>query len=82
MNTIIAIWNSSDKGKSSTILNLANLLMSSCKTHKVIFCDKNVSNITIDFRLILKTIALESKGAPKTDLEKRLNDLIVKLGLI
>jgi len=81
MNTIIAIWNSGGKGKSSTILNLANLLMSSYK-HKVIYCDKSPSTLTIDFTLILeingKIIALESKGDPKTALEKRLNDIAVK----
>lgn len=82
MNTIIAIWNSGGKGKSSTILNLANLLMSSYTTHKVIFCSKNSSALTIDFRLILeingRVIALESKGDPKTDLEKRLDDIVLK----
>jgi cellulose biosynthesis protein BcsQ len=81
MNTIIAIWNSGGKGKSSTILNLANLLMSSF-IHKVIYCDKKPSTLTIDFTLILeingKIIALESKGDPKTDLEKRLNNIAVK----
>ncbi|MFZ0598519.1 MAG: hypothetical protein WAM46_16155 [Flavobacterium sp.] len=82
MNTIIAIWNSGGKGKSTTILNLANLLMSSYKTHKVIYCDKDPSKLTTDFRLILeisgKKIALESKGDPKTDLEKRLADIAGK----
>lgn len=40
MSTIIAIWNSGGKGKSSTILNLANLLMLSYTGHKVIYCSK------------------------------------------
>lgn len=82
MNTIIAIWNSGGKGKSFTILNLANLLMSSYTTHKVIYCSKNPSKLTIDFRLILeingKVIALESMGDPKTNLEKRLDDIVLK----
>jgi len=81
MNTIIAIWNSGSKGKSSTILNLANLLMSSY-THKVIYCNKDSSKLTVDFRLILeineKIISLESKGDPKTDLEKRLSEIATK----
>lgn len=81
MSTIIAIWNSGGKGKSSTILNLANLLMTSYPSHTVIYCSKNASALTIDFRLILeisgKTIALESQGDPKTDLEKRLDDIAV-----
>ena len=82
MSTIISIWNSGGKGKSSTILNLANLLMSSYTIHKIIYCSKNASTLTIDFRLILeisgKVIALESMGDPKTNLEKRLDDIIVE----
>lgn len=82
MSTIIAIWNSGGKGKSSTILNLANLLMTSYTAHKVIYCSKNVISLTIDFRLIIeisgKVIALESQGDPKTHLEKRLDDIVLK----
>jgi hypothetical protein len=82
MNTIIAVWNSGSKGKSSTILNLANLLMSNYTTHRVIDSSKNPRLLTIDFRLILeingKVIALESMGDPKTNLEKRLDDIEVK----
>jgi hypothetical protein len=82
MNTIIAVWNSGSKGKSSTILNLANLLMSNYPTHRVIDSSKNPSLLTIDFRLILeingKVIALESMGDPKTNLEKRLDDIVLK----
>lgn len=81
MGTIIAIWNAGGKGKSSTILNLANLLMTSYPSHSVIYCSKNTSALTIDFRLILeiggKIIALESQGDPKTDLEKRLDKIAV-----
>lgn len=80
-NTILAIWNTAGKGKSNTILNLANLLMVSYPVHKVIFCSKNASSLTIDFRLILeidgKIIALESQGDPKTDLEKRLDNIVI-----
>lgn len=82
MSTIIAIWNSGGKGKSSTILNLANLLMTSYTAHKVIYCSKNIASLTIDFRLIIeingKVIALESQGDPKTNLEKRLDDIVLK----
>lgn len=80
--TILAIFNPGGKGKSTTILNLANLLMATYPSYKVIFCSQNISTLTIDFRLILeingKTIALESQGDPKTDLEKRLNDIEIK----
>lgn len=82
MNTILAIWNSGAKGKSTTILNLANLQMSTYPAHTVIFCSKNRSFLSLDFRLILEIdgeiIALESQGDPKTGLEKRLDDIVTK----
>jgi len=82
MKTIIAIWNSAEKGKSSTILELANLLTSRYQNREVIFCDKEVNNLSIDFRLIIKingkTIALESQGDPGTGLEKRLKEIVNK----
>jgi len=81
MNTIISIWNSGSKGKSTTILNLANLLLS-ILPNRVIYCSKNIHALTTDFRLIIeinhKTIALESQGDPKTNLEKRLDDIVTK----
>lgn len=80
MKTILAIWNTAEKGKSSTTLDLANLLLSRFPTHKLIFSSKNITSLSVDFRLIIevsgKTIALESQGDPKTDLEKRLNDIV------
>ncbi len=82
MNTIVAIWNSGGKGKSSTILELANLLINRFPSNKIIFCDKNTNNLTIDFRLIIeingKTIALESQGDPTTKLDQRLDDIATK----
>ena len=81
MTTIIAIWNAGGKGKSSTILNLAKLLISTYPRHSVVFCSKNASALTIDFSLILeiggKIIALESQGDPNTDLEKRLDKIAI-----
>ena len=80
MKTIIAISNTSEKGKSTTILNLANLLISNYPNHKIIFCDQSIDNLTIDFRLIIeingRIIALESQGDPGTELEKRLSHII------
>jgi hypothetical protein len=80
MKTIITIWNTAGKGKSSTILELANLLINNSPNHKIIFCNKNVKHLTIDFRLIIeingKKIALESQGDPGTELEKRLNEIV------
>jgi hypothetical protein len=81
MSTIIGIWNASGKGKSSSILSLANFLMSTYPSHRVVHCNKNPSALTIDFRLILeikgKIYALESMGDPNSGLERRLDDIMV-----
>lgn len=80
MNTIIAIWNTAGKGKSSTILELANLLIKNYPNYNLIYSSKDVNNLSIDFRLIIeinnKVIALESQGDPGTKLEIRLNQII------
>jgi hypothetical protein len=80
MDTIIAIWNSGGKGKSSTILALANLLLRKYPNHIVIYSSKDISKLSIVFTLIIKingkTIALESQGDPGTGLEKRLDKIV------
>ncbi|MNE35535.1 hypothetical protein D3C80_1293050 [compost metagenome] len=78
MKTIVAIWNTGGKGKSTTILNLANLLIS--RPHNLIFCSQpDVTKLVIDFRLVIRigenTIVLESQGDPNTHLEARLRDI-------
>lgn len=82
MNTIIAIWHSGGKGKSGTILALANLLLSQYPNHNVIHASKDVNHLSADFSLIIeingKTIALESLGDPNTGLEKRLDEIVKK----
>jgi hypothetical protein len=81
MKTILAIWNSSEKGKSSTVLELANLIITipGCS---IIFSSKPVTSLSIDFRIVInikgKIIALESQGDPGTHLENRLDDVITK----
>ena len=76
---MIAIWNSGEKGKSSTILVLANLLLSRFP-QDIIHSSKNLNALTVDFRLIIRingrVIALESQGDPKTGLQRRLEDII------
>jgi len=37
MKTIITIWNTSNKGKSSTILELANIILRTFPKNKIIF---------------------------------------------
>lgn len=80
MNTITAIWHSAGKGKSSTILELANLLLKTYPNYKLIYSSKDINKITIDFRLVIeingKTIALESQGDPSTKLKERLEQII------
>lgn len=78
MSTIIAISNSGGKGKSSTLLELANLLIT-IPGSKVLFCSHPITSIRIDFRLVIeirgKIVVLESQGDPGTDLEKRLDNI-------
>lgn len=78
MSTIVTIWNTSNKGKSATILELAKIFLS--KSSTVIFSSKDIIDLTIDFRLIIevngKIVALESQGDPGTELEKRLNNIV------
>lgn len=80
MNTITAIWHSAGKGKSSTILELANLLLKTYPNYKLIYSSKDVKKITIDFRLVIeingKIITLESQGDPGTKLKERLEGII------
>lgn len=81
MNTIIATWHTAGKGKSNSLLALANLLRSRYQTtHKVIYSSKDITKLTIDFTLIIeinnKIIAIESQGDPKTGLEKRLQNIV------
>ncbi|CAM4341972.1 hypothetical protein [Flavobacterium terrigena] len=80
MKTILTIWNTSNKGKSSTILELANLLLRTFPKHTIIYTSKDIFKLSVDFRLIIeingKIIALESQGDPGTGLEKRLNNII------
>ena len=81
MKTIVAIWNSGGKGKSSSILELAQLMLAQLpKNHIPIYCSTDVKNLSIDFTLIIeingKIVALESQGDPGTKLEKRLDDIV------
>ncbi|MBC8884028.1 hypothetical protein H9X57_13945 [Flavobacterium piscinae] len=80
MKTILAIWNASSKGKSSTILEIAKHLLIQFPNHNIIFCDKDVNNLTVDFRLVIeingKIIVLESQGDPGTRLEARLTGIV------
>lgn len=76
MKTIIAIWHSSQKGKTQTIKELAHILIANYKYTPVIPVSIPSSG---DIRVIIKVngkvICLESQGDPKTQLKKRLNEI-------
>jgi hypothetical protein len=78
MKTIIAISNVSNKGKSSTLRELAKML-EAINPSGIIFSNPSSFIPTGDFRLIItvngKTIAIESKGDPSTDLGNRLEEI-------
>jgi hypothetical protein len=80
MNTILAIWNSGGKGKSSTILELANTILAQFPNYTPIYSSENITNLLIDFTLVIeingKIIALESQGDPGTNLEERLKKIV------
>lgn len=82
MNTILAIWNAGGKGKSTTILELANLMIAQFPKYKQIYSSKNTIKLSVDFKLIIeingKIIALVSQGDPGTKLEIRLDEIVKK----
>ena len=82
MNTIISVWHTAGKGKSNSLLTLANILISRYPTHIVIYSSKDITKLTIDFTLIIqindRVIAIESQGDPNTELEKRLENIVKK----
>jgi hypothetical protein len=55
-------------------------MMSSYPSFNQIFCDKNITNLMVDFRMVIKInnkiIAFETQGDPNTDLFKRLEDVM------
>ncbi|RKR05165.1 hypothetical protein C8C83_4498 [Flavobacterium sp. 90] len=77
--TILAVWQSEDKGKSETLREFATLLLATYPTHRIIFPITGIIPSAGDFRLVVEIngqiIAVETQGDPKTDLEKRLFDL-------
>jgi hypothetical protein len=78
MKTILTIWHTAGKGKSSTLRELAELLIAINPTG-IILCDPSPINPKGDFRLIIKlngkVIAVESKGDPNSGLKERLDEI-------
>jgi ABC-type Zn uptake system ZnuABC Zn-binding protein ZnuA len=80
MKTILAIWHSGEKGKTETVREIANNLMRIYPSFKSIYPNPVVVPSKYDFRLVIeingKIIGLESQGDPKTNLKKRIEELI------
>lgn len=82
MKTIIAVSNSNSSGKSTTILEVANLISDSYPNFTHLFTYKDANHLKIDFTLVIevngKNIAFESQGNPGTQLEARLDAIVEK----
>ena len=76
MKTVLAIWHTSNKGKTETLRELANLLLTNYPACLPIFPTSKIVPESGDFRLIVqingKIIGIESQGDPGTDLQSRL----------
>lgn len=79
MKTILAVWNTSDKGKTETLREFAHLLLTTYPSYRLIYPTPLVISTTYDFRLVVEIkgviIGVESQGDPNTNLDKRLLDL-------
>jgi len=84
MKRIIALWHSGNKGKTNTLIKLGNLLLSE-NTIDNIYCDKLVNkneklrkneDFTLVVQFLDKTIGIESKGDPNSELKDRLQKMI------
>ncbi len=81
MKTILAIWHSANKGKTETLREFANLLITTYPkpAHNEVFPKPILIPARGDFRIVVeingKIIGVESKGDPKTNLGGRLLDL-------
>lgn len=82
LKTILAVWNSGEKGKTESLRQLANVLLSTYPDYKPIFPIPVIVPTLHDFRLIVEidgvVIGIESQGDPKTNLQNRLIDLVTQ----
>ena len=80
MNTILAIKNSWDKGKTETLREFANLLLNAYPNYRAIYPIPTKVSTKVDFRLVIevngKIIGVESQGDPNINLQARLIDLV------
>jgi hypothetical protein len=81
MKTIITVYDAGNRGKSSTLIALGNLLLTTYdKVMTVNKLDPKEQPITEDFTLVVqigrKKIGIESMGDPGTELRDRLQELV------
>lgn len=79
MKTVLAIWHSSNKGKTETLREFTNLMADTFPTIRIILSPTLPVPEKIDFRCIFeingRIIGIESQGDPKTNLQNRLLEL-------
>jgi hypothetical protein len=84
MKRIIALWHSKNKGKTKTLIELGNLLLSE-NTSEFVYCSELINkneklpkgkDFTLIIKLSDKTIGIESQGDPNCYLEDRLQKII------
>lgn len=79
MKTVLSIWHIADKGKTETLREFTNLLLTTYPSFTSIFPTTAAIPATGDFRLVVQIngiiIGVESQGDPNTNLQNRLLDL-------
>lgn len=77
--TVVAVWHSGSKGKTSTLRAVATHLLRIYPSYKTLH---GSIRATGDFSLVVKinrqVIAVESKGDPNTQLLERLEEIVTK----
>jgi hypothetical protein len=80
--TIVALWHTGGKGKTTTVREIAKTLLALYPNCTPLYPKPPVVPETGDFRLVLEIkgtiIGLESQGDPKTKLKQRLEVLITE----
>lgn len=84
MKRIIALSNVSNKGKTETLIEFGNLLLSQIPANDIIYCDKTITDkklppkedFTLSVKFSGKTIGITSQGDPGCGLKDRLLILV------
>lgn len=80
MSTVLAIWHTGGKGKTQSIREFANLLLTTYSSYTPIYPLPTIVPTSGDFRLVVEingiVVGIESQGDPHTNLQNRLLDLV------